>query len=141
MAILRIEPTQPYHIAEVNFREWELNEYGKEDYREALMKSVKASVEALTYKINGKIVLLVGHAPRSIFTGSGFAWMLATPEAEEHWFLLAKHSKKIVAALCSLYPELFVATYAGNARAIRLLTWLGFKKHSQSGNNLTMVRG
>ncbi len=132
----------PADIDDVGLRGWEADQVRGMglDYKTALVTTFAKSDEAFAVEKDGELMLLFGHAARSLFKGSGWAWMLATPEAETHWRTMTKFSRKIVGLLSSLYPELYVATYTGNETAIRWLEWHGFVKHSSHGNTLTMVK-
>lgn len=141
MAILQIDPMSLQDIEAVVLRRWERLEIGDIDYYKTVEKSFSSSSEAIAVRIDGELCLLFGHGARSLFAGSGFAWMLVTEKAEEHWITLAKLSKRVVGKLNEIYPEVFTATYPGNSRSIHWLKWLGFREYARTENNLTMVRG
>jgi len=140
VAILQLDPMFEKDIEEVVLRDWEALEY-RGDYKEALRHRLMESEEAFSVRIDGKLCLLFGHFSRSLYKGSGIVWMVATPAAENNWIQMVKFSKFVVMKLNLIYPQVFTATYPKNARAIRFLEWLGFKKYSMLNDNLTMVRG
>jgi hypothetical protein len=128
-------------VGTISLRNWERDAMPDVDYAQAILASMRQSDETISVRINGKLCLLVGHFARSMFVGSGSAWMLAMPEAEKYKVTLMKFSRRVIHHLSELYPELYVATYPGNERAIRWLEWLGFKAvERQVGKTLTMVK-
>jgi len=131
-----------HDVKVVGMRQWEADEVRGLglDYQGALTKTFFQSDEAFAVSSDGQLLLLVGHWARSMFLGSGVAWMFVTPEGDERWRQLVRLSRKIVTQLSSMYPYLYVATYCENVRAIRFLEWHGFKIDSRQGQTLTMVK-
>jgi len=129
-------------VKSVALRDWEVDEVRGLglNYETALARTFYDSDEALAVTKDGELLLLTGHWARSMFGGSGIAWMFVTPEGQENWRELCRLAKKVVATLSDIYPTVYVATYPQNEKAIRFLNWLGFEVESLLGNTLTMVK-
>lgn len=140
MATLQIKPMCLEDIEDMKLRDWEAKEY-RGDYKAQLRKMLSLSDEAFSVRIDGQLGLVFGYLSRSLFSGSCVLWMCATPVAETNWVSFVRLSRTVIQILSAIYPELYTATYPGNARAIRFLKWLGFRQHSTANNTLTMVRG
>jgi ribosomal protein S18 acetylase RimI-like enzyme len=142
VATLQIRPMTFHDVKCISLRDWEADEVRGLglDPQAALAQTFYSSQEAFAVSKEGQLLLLTGHWPRSMFGGSGIAWMFVTPEGNDNWRELVRLSKKIVAQLSRIYLEVYVATYPQNETAIRFLEWHGFERHSQLGNTLTMVK-
>lgn len=92
----------------------------------ALLEGVAVSTLAYTAMVDGEPVCIFGVAPRSLLTGEGLPWMLATDGLQQIERVLARMSKPVVEAMLDAYPMLGNWVDARNTRTIRWLKWLGF---------------
>lgn len=96
---------------------------------DSLRNGVMASRDAWAGLIDGEVACLFGVAPQSLMTGSGYAWMLATPLIERHQLLFLRRCRPMVAEMLCGFNYLHNYVDARNAKAIRWLRWLGFTIH------------
>lgn len=95
----------------------------------ALRKSVYDSCEASAIFVNSELIALWGHGPRDRLAGTGTAWFLALPGADEYHFRIARASQNVIAYLLTIYNRLEVFVDAEFLQSIEWLQWLGFAKH------------
>ncbi len=96
---------------------------------DSLRNGVRSSSFARAGLIDGEVACLFGVAPQSRLTGSGFAWMLATPLIEEHQILFLRRCRPVVREMGQGFRYLHNYVDARNVTAIRWLRWLGFTIH------------
>lgn len=97
---------------------------------DSLRNGVMASSRAWAGLADGEIACLFGVAPQSRLTGSGYAWMLATPLIEQHQVTFLRHCRPAVADMAKGFTYLHNYVDARNTKAIRWLRWLGFTIHA-----------
>lgn len=95
----------------------------------ALRNGVTASTRAWAGLVDDEVACLFGVAPQSLASGTGMAWMLATPLIEEHQVLFLRRCRPVVAEMGRGYAYLHNHVDARNEKAIRWLRWLGFTIH------------
>jgi hypothetical protein len=94
---------------------------------EALRQSMLNSLKAYMVEANGVPVAFWGYSSESWLSGTGYAWLLTTPEIEKHKYRFARSSKRIVAWLLTIYSRLIVAVHVNHMESRKWLEWLGFK--------------
>ena len=100
------------------------------DPAEAVRRSVRESVWAVSCVIKGKLAAINGVAPIDGLLGSrGSPWMLGTPVIDRHPSVLVRASRWYVDVMLDQYPHLLNFMDARNTRSIRWLKGLGFTIH------------
>jgi len=96
---------------------------------DSLRNGVMASAHAWAGLADGEIACIFGVAPQSRLTGSGYAWMLATPLIERHQVTFLRHCRPAINDMSRGFTYLHNYVDARNTKAIRWLRWLGFTLH------------
>lgn len=74
----------------------------------------------------GRPIALWGVGPLSLVAGRGCPWLMASDAFESFSWDVARLSRKLLADVRGLYPELENHVDARHGKAIRWLAWLGF---------------
>jgi hypothetical protein len=84
-------------------------------------------LSATTYcaTVDGKGACIWGLVPPSLLSERAYLWLFTTDVANEHQFLLARHSQIIVQKMLEEYPILTGHCHIIDTRAQRWLKWLG----------------
>jgi hypothetical protein len=75
--------------------------------------------------VDGKGACIWGLVPPTLLSERAYLWLFTTDVANEHQFLLARHSQIIVQKMLEEYPILTGHCHIIDARAQRWLKWLG----------------
>lgn len=73
----------------------------------------------------GRGACLWGLIPPSLLSDKAYLWLFATDVANDHTFLLARHSRMIVEEMLEEHPILIGHCHLEDTRAHRWLKWLG----------------
>ena len=95
--------------------------------KEALVRSLAASPNAMAGLYQGRVVCMYGVAEISILSNIGIPWLLGTDEIEEHSKYFLRHNRYYMREISKRYSYLVNFVDARNTVAIRWLEWLGFR--------------
>lgn len=85
---------------------------------------------------NSVPVFAWGLIPPTLLSSSAYLWMVSIDEAEEHQFVLVRHSQIAMKKMLERYETIVGHCEVGEARSIRWLKWLGAVFGSPDGNLL-----
>lgn len=91
---------------------------------------------------NDEPVFAWGLIPPTLLSSSAYLWMVSIDEAEEHQFVLVRHSQIAMKQMLECYGTIVGHCEVGHGRSIRWLKWLGATFGSVEGTLLpfTIVR-
>lgn len=94
---------------------------------DALRLSLARSSHAVT-AVNGegRVICMFGVGSLGFLSKAGSPWLLGSDLVNDHWRLFVRLSRKYLAAILDLYPELDNAIDARADRSVRWLSSLGF---------------
>jgi hypothetical protein len=95
---------------------------------EALQHSVAASTVADTAHIDGQPAAIWGLVPQGLLTPRAWLWMLGTPAVQANAKALLKMSAYFVEWAHETYPVLDALIDSRHEKALRWVSWLGFKR-------------
>ena len=95
--------------------------------KEALVRSLAASPNAMAGLYQGRVVCMYGVAEISLLSTVGIPWLLGTDEIEEHSKYFLRHNRYYMREISKRYSYLVNFVDARNTVAIRWLEWLGFR--------------
>lgn len=133
MADLQFVPAQPEHVEQVavglradDLAELQAAQGADVDVRQALQRSVAASLGALAAVSDGRAVALLGVAPVSLLGDAACPWLLGTDGVLRHRRAFMAAGRISVAEWGQRWPVLFNFVDARNVRSIGWLQRLGF---------------
>ena len=74
----------------------------------------------------GRVICMFGVGSDGFLSDRGSPWLLGSDLVEAHWRLFVRLSRKYLAAILELYPNLANAVDARATTTVRWLEWLGF---------------
>lgn len=86
--------------------------------------------------VDGEIVCIWGVLRQSLMSTRGYLWLLATPGADEHKFLLVRYSQRIIERLLVRYTSLIGECAIEDDRARRWMKWLGATFSEPAGKTI-----
>lgn len=93
----------------------------------ALRLSIARSSHAVTaVDGDGRVICMFGVGSEGFLSNRGSPWLLGSDLVDVHWRLFVRLSRKYLAAILDLYPELDNAIDARADRSVRWLSSLGF---------------
>jgi GNAT superfamily N-acetyltransferase len=94
---------------------------------EGLRLSLKSSSHAVTaLDANGRVICMFGVCSMGFLSNEGCPWLLGSDLIATHWRQFLRRSRKYLAAMLELYPELANSVDARAVQSVRWLQWLGF---------------
>lgn len=91
-----------------------------------LRQEIEGSAWAYAGYYNDDLAVVWGVKASSMVSGYGYLWMISTQVCDEHPFLLARHSRKFVDEIKSVFPVLHGLVERKYRRSQNWLRWLGF---------------
>jgi hypothetical protein len=70
---------------------------------------------------------MFGVADVSVLSQDGLPWMIGTKRLDKYPMTVLRHCRDHVKEMGKGYAAMFNYVYAGNIKAIKWLTWMGFK--------------
>ena len=101
------------------------------DPRAALEGSAYLALETYAVYVAGDLLAIWGYRPESFMGSTCNIWLLSAPKVDEHAFLFARSSARIVGDLLKTWDTLRVIVHGDYKKAVRWLTWLGFHKDAR----------
>lgn len=106
--------------------------------QEVLRKVLSRSLIYSAY-LDGVVAAAWGLIPPTLLSESAYVWLLTTPLAERHKFLLVRYSQLFVEEMLKKFPELVGDVILPNDRAIRWIKWLGGEFREPQGSRLPFI--
>ena len=103
---------------------WAASHWGPE---EALLVSLRASLDPKTGLADGRIICMFGVAQFSLLSDLGVPWLLTASELPDHAGAFLRRSRAYVAEARLRYSLLLNYVDARNIMCVRWLRWLGFE--------------
>ena len=99
--------------------------------RDTMLSAARVSELLLAGMYRGQALCFLGFVPVTLVSDSAYMWMWVSPAGQSRPFLVARHSKHVVASVLGRWPRI-----VGNCttrRAVQWLSWLGadFIGHGQ----------
>lgn len=104
---------------------------------DALERSLKTSLWAITALVDDEPHAMMGVAARSMLESEGIPWMLGTERVYDHARDLIRYAPAIIDEMHATFNTLENLVSADNERALRFLRHVGFEFRSE----VSMVRG
>ena len=89
--------------------------------------------------VDGRLACVWGLVPPSLLSNQAYIWLNTTEVAEEHQFLLVRHSQIMIRHMLDEYPSLTGHCLFGAERSIRWLRWLGAVFGEPTGKGIPFV--
>lgn len=131
MIDIQILPATQAHIEEMLpfVRDADIQEFvaiNGWDARRVLETGLRTSTFTAAGLANGRVVTIFGVAPKSMISGAGIPWLVATDDLEKYQFSFLRRCRNGVNAMLSVYPYLENYVDERNHVAKTWLHWLGF---------------
>lgn len=78
-------------------------------------------------RIDGRVAVVFGLIPKSIFDDEAYIWMLTTTVAKEHSFVFLRHAQVMLKRLFRLYNVIYGHVLPSNTQSVKWLKWMGMK--------------
>lgn len=92
---------------------------------ETFQRFILVSSKLRAAEVDGKLVCLWGLIPPTMIADQAYIWFHTTEAAQEHEFLVVRHSQIQVKEMLKEFPRLVGHCELGAERSIRWLKWLG----------------
>lgn len=92
----------------------------------ALQRGVSISSYSSVIVLDGTPCAVVGLVVRSVISGEGVPWMLATRAAVKHRRIFINNCKAGLSDMLNVCPNLSNYVHAKNVVSVRWLKWMGF---------------
>lgn len=89
---------------------------------------------------DGELVCTWGLVPPTLLSDYAYLWMISFPGAEEHQFVLVRHSQLQIQEMLKRHPYIIGHCEAKAERSIRWLRWLGAEFKATPKNGLVEFR-
>jgi len=90
--------------------------------------------------VGEEIACVWGLVPPSLLSSQAYIWLYTTPVAEEHQFLLVRHSQIVIQTILNEhFPILTGHCLYGADRSIRWLRWLGATFGEPTGKGIPFM--
>lgn len=106
------------------------------DAEDKLRKAMFMSIDIRYGLVDGRIACMWGLIPPTLLSETAYIWLLTTDIAEEHKFLLIRHSQMYMQEALKSYPCLVGDVILPNEPAIKWLKWLGAEFEKPEGRLL-----
>jgi len=86
---------------------------------------LRRSAHTFVGYVDDRVAAVYGLITPSLMSDQCYMWLLTTDAAEEHKFLLIRHSEVVIEGVLKHYTKIIGQTAASDIKAIRWLKWLG----------------
>lgn len=94
---------------------------------DAIRQSFQVADICVASYVGDDIVALWGVRRKSRISPEAYVWLVASKNIEQHRFLFAKESRRILDEICKDFTRVENFVDCGNESIIRWLRWLGFR--------------
>lgn len=99
------------------------------DLRGTVEVSLDNSHRAWALELYGDLGALLGVVPTEV-DGLGVPWLIGTTAIDRHARTHIRATRRYLAVMRDLYPQLINYVHAENHRSVRWLRWMGFTIHA-----------
>ena len=99
---------------------------GRRTPLEALLQSLRLSLQSWTWHVDGEPACMFGVATPSLLGEIGSPWLLSTPLVKRHTFAFLRNYRGQINRILDIYPVLMNYVDARHTVCIRWLKWTGF---------------
>lgn len=90
-----------------------------------LFRCLNISTICWSAQVDGQGACIWGLIPPTLLSDQAYLWLYTTDLAEEHQFLLVRHSQRMIEEMLKEFPILVGHCHSEDPRAQRWLKWLG----------------